>query len=195
MNDTSTVCHGNISIACHKKAFLVLLVCNSLCTVIKRLILFTLKIRSLVCLKYFVCFLTLFFCKWGKYLIGKCLCQIVSVSVYGFYLDISIIRVHTKSHVTWKCPWRCGPCEEVSIFSDNLETNDCRTLLDGLVSLCNFLRRKRSSATRAIRYDLKSLVQKLLVPDCLECPPLRLDEIVIVCDIWVIHISPETNSS
>ena len=195
MNDTSTVCHSNISIACHEKAFLVLLVGNCLCTIIKRLIFLILKIFTFVCLKYFVRFLPLLFCKWRKDLISKCLSQIICVSVYGFYLNISIIRVHTKSHITWKCPWCCGPCEEVSIFSDNLETNDCRTLLDGLVPLCNFLRRKRSSATRTIRYDLKSLVQKLLVPDCLECPPLRLDKVVIVCDIWVIHISPETNSS
>jgi len=158
MNDTSTVCHSNISIACYEKAFLVLLVGNCLCTIIKRLIFLILKIFTFVCLKYFVSFLSFLLCKWRKYLISKCLCQIVCVTICCLYLNISIIRVHTKSHITWKCPRCCGPCEEVSIFPDNLEANDCRTFLNCLVSLCNLLGRKRSSTTRAVRYDLKSLV-------------------------------------
>ena len=54
-----------------------------------------------------------------------------------------------------------------------------------------FLCGKRSSTTRAVRHDLESFVKELLVPDSLECPPLRLDEVVIVCYIWVIHVSPE----
>ena len=195
MNDTGTVCHGNVSIACHEKALLVLLVGNNLCAVVKRLVLFMLKIGSLVGLKHFISLLALFLCKWGKYLVGKCLSQIVGVTVYGFYLDVSVIRVHTECHVTWKRPRSCGPCEEVSILTDNLETNDRRTLLDGLVSLCDLLGRKRSSAAWAVRYDLKSFVQKLLIPDRLKCPPLRLDEIVIIGNIWVVHICPETNRS
>ena len=195
MNDTGTICHSNVVITCYEKSLLMLLVRNNLRAVVKRLILFALKICSFVCLKHFVCLLALFLRKRREHLVCKCLSKIVGVTICCFNLNISVIRVHTECHVTWKCPRRCCPCEEVSILSCNLEADDRRTLLNGLVSLRNLLGRKRSSTTRTVRYDLESLVQKLLVPDGLKCPPLRLDEIVIVCYIWVVHISPETNGS
>ena len=139
MNDTGTICHRNVSITCYKKSLFMLLIGNNLGAVIKWLIFLVLKIFTFVSFKYFVSFMSLLLCEWRKYLIGKCLGQIIGVSVCCFNLDISIIRIHTECHVTWQCPRCCGPCEEVSILSCNLKTNDCGALLDRLVSLCNFL--------------------------------------------------------
>ena len=55
--------------------------------------------------------------------------------------------------------------------------------------------RQRSSTTRAVRNDLESFVQESFIPDRLQCPPLGLDEVVIIGNIRIIHISPETNGT
>lgn len=54
---------------------------------------------------------------------------------------------------------------------------------------------QRGSAARAVRNDLEALVQKSLIPDGLQSPPFGLDEVVIVGNIRVIHVSPETNGT
>ena len=54
---------------------------------------------------------------------------------------------------------------------------------------------QRGSAARAIGNDLEALVQKSLIPNGLQCPPFGLDEVVIVGNIRVIHVSPETNGT
>ena len=171
MNDSSTIGHCDISIAGHKEAFLALLICQFLCTGIKRLIFFAFKILSLVGFKHFVGFLSCLFIlfgkKWRKHLVCQCLCQIIRITIYCFYLDISIIRVYTKCHVTWQCPRSCRPCQEISIFIHNLKTNNCGFFFYQFIALCHLLCRKRSSTTRTIRHNLKSLVEKAFVPDLL----------------------------
>ena len=128
MYDTCTICHCYIVITCNEEALLALLISNSLSTLEKWLVFFSLKVRTLVCLKHFVCFLS----SLGVFLGKKCsknfICKrfskIICESVNCIYLNVCVIRVYTKCYVTWKCPWCCCPCEEVCILSYYLETDD-----------------------------------------------------------------------
>ena len=52
---------------------------------------------------------------------------------------------------------------------------------------------QRGSAARAVRYDLEALVQKLLLEDLLQCPPLGLDVVIVVGNVRVLHIGPEAD--
>ena len=193
MNHTGTVCQCYIGIACNEECFLVLLRSAVVSTLVYWLILFVFEIFSFVCLKDLVSLCSVFFIgKSAKYGIEKCNSHVISIAVGSFYFRIVFFRVHTECDVRRKCPWCCCPCEEICILSYYFETNDRRTFFYIFIALCYFLCRKRSSAARTVWHDLESFIQELLVPDSLECPPLRLDEIVIVCYIWVIHVSPET---
>ena len=58
-------------------------------------------------------------------------------------------------------------CKDIRIFFFYFESDDRRTFFYIFVSLCNFLCRKRRSAARAIRNDLKSFVKKPFIPDLL----------------------------
>ena len=78
-------------------------------------------------------------------------------------------------------------------FAFNGELSIYRKLLNVFIALCYFLCRKRSTTSWTVRNNLEAFVQKLLVPDFFECPPLGFDIVVIVSYIWVLHISPETN--
>ena len=55
------------------------------------------------------------------------------------------------------------------------------------------MRGERCAAARAVRNDLVALIEQALLPDLLECPPLRLDEVVLIRDVGVLHVGPETN--
>ena len=50
---------------------------------------------------------------------------------------------------------------------------------------------QRSATARAIRYNLVALVQQALLPDFVQCPPYRLNIIIFVGNIWMLHICPE----
>ena len=54
------------------------------------------------------------------------------------------------------------------------------------------MRGERCAAAGAVGNDFKALVHKALFVNLLECPPLRLDKVVVVCDIGVVHVGPET---
>ena len=49
------------------------------------------------------------------------------------------------------------------------------------------------AAAGAVGDNLKSLVEKTLIPDLLKRPPLRLDECVVVGYVGMIHIGPEAH--
>ena len=65
MNDSGTIGHGDISITGDKESFLSLLICQFLCTGIKRLIFFVLKMLSLAGFQHFVSFLSCLFVLFG----------------------------------------------------------------------------------------------------------------------------------
>ncbi len=158
MYDSGTVRHGNVSIAGHIKAFFVLSVSDSLCTVKQRLVFLMLQVRTLICFQYFIGVLSV--SRQGtKYGIRKRLGKIIGIAVGCLNFQISILRVHAERHVAWKCPRSGCPCQKIRILIRHLKPDDCRTLLHKLISLGNLLRRKRGSAARTVRHNLKSFIQ------------------------------------
>ena len=192
MNDTSTITHGNVVVTGYEVSFFVLFCCSLSCTCKKRLIFSALKVCSFIFLKDLICRLIIL-CKLAENLVQKCLCHVVGIAVCCFYLTVDLIRVYTKCNVGWKCPWCCCPCQEVCVLTNNLETHDRRALFNSLVALRNLLCGKRSSTAWAVRNDLKAFIKETFFPDLFQRPPLGLDEIVVVCYIRMLHVSPETN--
>ena len=192
MNDTSTITHGNVVVTGYEVSFFVLFCCSLSCTCKKRLIFSALKVCSFIFLKDLICRLIIL-CKLAENLVQKCFCHVVGIAICCFYLTVDLIRIYTKCNVGRKCPWCCCPCQEVCVLTNNLETYDRRALFNSLVALRNLLCGKRGSAAWAIRNDLKAFIKKTFFPDLFQRPPLGLDEIVVVCYIRMLHVSPETN--
>ena len=166
MNDSGTVCHRNIRITHDVMCLFVLFFDNVLRAVKKRFVFFSFKFDTLFRLKDFVGFHAfLFVSELSEYLVKQRFRHIIGIAVRSFYLAVILIRVHTECNVTRQRP-RCGrPCQEISILSNDFKTRDRGAFLYGLITLCHFLRGKRGSTARAVRHDLKALVQKLFVPD------------------------------
>ena len=194
MNDTGTVGHGYITVAGYEMCLFLLLLGGISRTLVQRLVLLVLQILTNIGLQYFVSILALF-CKTSQNLVCQCLCNIIGITVGGLHLQVGLLRVHAQCHVGRKSPGGGGPCQEICILALYLETYDSGTLFDCLIALCHFVAGQRGSAARAVRNDLETLVQKSLIPDGLQCPPFGLDEIVIVGNIRVIHVRPETNGT
>ena len=192
MNDTGTVGHCNIAVAGYEMRLLMLL-CRCLSgTGEQRLILLVFQILSLIALEDLIGGFILR-CELAQHLVEQRLRHIIGITVGSLDLHIGFIRVHAERNVGRQCP-RCRcPCKKIRILTDALESHDRGTLLYGLIALCDLLRGERGSAARAVGNDLEALVEQSLVPDGLQCPPLGLDEIVIIGDIRVIHVSPEAN--
>ena len=191
MNDTGTVAHGNIVVTGHKMRFLSLLRCCFSGADKQRLVFLVFQIGSLIFLQNLIGrrFLRT---QLSENLVQKCFRHIIGIAVRSLYLAVCLIRVHAECHVGRKCPRSGRPCQEISILSHHLKAYDGRTLLDRLIPLRHFLCRKRRSAARTVRHDLKAFIQKLFVPDFLQSPPLRFDIIVVICYVGIIHICPET---
>jgi len=166
MNNACTVCQRNIFVTYNVKRFLVLLLRTICRALIKRLVFFSFQISSLICLKHLIrCFS--FFCKSSKHRIKKRARHIINISVRSLYFRIIFFRIYTKRKVRRQRPGSCRPCKDIRIFFFYFESDDRRTFFYIFVSLCNFLCRKRRSAARAIRNDLKSFVKKPFIPDLL----------------------------
>ena len=166
MNDTGTICHGYIAVTGYIETFLMLLFCAFSCTGKKRLVFLVFEILSFISLKYLISRLT-FLCQSAKYSVKQCLCHIIGIAVCCLYLAVSLIRIYAECHVGGQCPWSCCPCQEISILTLYLETYYCRTFLNCFIALCHLVGGKRGSTSGAVRYDLKSLIKKTLIPDLL----------------------------
>ena len=116
--------------------------------------------------------------------------RIISV----FHLYVGLVRIHTERHVGGKRPRCCRPCQNVGILALYLESGDSRAFFHVLISLGHLVAGKRRSASRTVRNDLKSLVEKPLFPDLLESPPLGLDIVILIGNVRIIHIRPEADS-
>ena len=158
MNDTGTIAHGNVGITGHEMSLFVLLCSGFCCTCIEGFVFLVLQILTGHGLQNFVCLLVIL-CQSSENLVQECFCHVIGITVCCLDLAVSLIRVDTKCNVGWQCPRGRCPCQEISIFAYDLETNDGRTLLNQLVALCYFLRGKRRAATRAVRHDLEALVK------------------------------------
>ena len=194
MNDTGTVGHGYITVAGYEMCLFLLLFSGISRTLVQRLVLLVLQILTNISLQYFVSILALF-CKTSQNLVCQCLCNIIGITVSSLHLQVGLLRIHAQCNVGRKGPGSGGPCQEICILALYLETYDSGALFDCLIALCHFVTGQRGSAARAVGNNLEALVQQTLVPDGLQCPPLGLDEIVIIGNIRVIHVRPETNGT
>ena len=192
MNDTGTIGHRDIVIAVYEECLLMLAVRAVLCALIQGLVFPVLQITSLIGLKNLIGRLS-FFCKTSQNLICQRLCKIIGITVSGLYLNIGVFRIHAERDVGGKRPGSCRPRKEISILGSRLKAHNCRAVLQGFIALRHLMRGKRCSAARAVRNYLEALIQKILVPDLLQCPPFGLNIIIIIGNIGMIHVCPEAD--
>ena len=107
-------------------------------------------------------------------------------------LDLGIVldRIHAQRDVGRKRPRRRRPCEEIALLVTQFELDENGLLLDELVALRDLVRRKRRAAARTIGHDLVTLVQQAGVRNLLDRPPLRLDVVVLIGDVRMLHVRP-----
>ena len=129
----------------------------------------------------------------GEELLNEGLRHIVYGAVLNLDFNIVLCGVDAERDVRGQSPRSCRPCEEICVLVLCLELDDRGALLDILIALSNLLRRERSAAARAVGHYLEALIEKALVPNLLERPPLRLDKGVVIGDVGVLHIGPEAD--
>ena len=209
MHDTGTVGHGYIVICHDEMCLLMLLFRLDGRSIPKRFILSSFQILSYILLQDLICLavckrsvfrisvLILLFGQSSEDSVQKSLCHDVGITVAGLHLHIGLRRIHAECQVGGQGPGRGGPCQEIILLFAfchlRLETDDGRALLYGLISLSYLVGGKGSSAARAIGHNLEALVQKTHIPDLLQRPPFGFDIIIMISDIWVIHVSPEAD--
>ena len=108
-------------------------------------------------------------------------------------LHIIHLGIDAEAEIRRQRPRRRRPCEKVRVLALRLELHQGGAFLDILVTLRDLMRRKRRAAARAVRHDLVPLVEQAALPDLLERPPFRLDEIVLIGDVRMFHIRPKTD--
>ena len=182
-----TVGEGDIIVAHHIVSFFALLGVDLYSTIKERLIFFVFQILTGHLLQDGVI-------AFSQYGIGQRLSQIVG-EFTALYLDIGIVGVDAQRHVGGQGPGGGGPGQDIGVLPFHLKLGDGGALLDLLISLGNLMAGKRGSAAGAIGHNLKAFVQQPFLPDLLERPPFRLDEIVVIGDIGFIHIRPESNDT
>ena len=192
VDDPGTVGHGDIRVAGDEEALLALFVGNALLEGVQRLILFVFEVGALVALQDLI----------GGFAVFRELSEngvaefggdVVRVSVGRLDLDVLVGRAHAERDVGGQGPGRRGPGEEIGVLIFDLETDDGGTLFDVFVALRHFVGGQGRTAAGAVRNDLEALVEEAAVVDLLECPPLGLDEVVLVGDIGVVHVGPEAD--
>ncbi|CDB26481.1 unknown [Firmicutes bacterium CAG:552] len=154
------------------------------------------KIKQTLVFEVFVifAFLGFYFGILGKEIRYKLLCQNISYAV-GFDKAVIVIGMHAKSNVGRKSPRRGRPCQNISIVG-RLYFKLCygSRLFYVLVALSDFVRRKRRTATGAVRNDFVSLVYKSFFVYLFKRPPNRLDVIIVVSYVRMFHIYPVSYS-
>ena len=192
--DTGTVLHGYIVIRSDKECSLFLLLGNFCGALVERLVFLAFQFFTCIFFKDLIRGDPFFLiAQAAQDRIQKRLSHVIGITVACLDLAVGIVRVHAKERVRRKSPGRRGPCQEIRVLALSLKADDRGTLLQSLVTLSNLLRGKRCAAARAVGNDLEALVQKLFVPDLLQGPPFRLNVVIIIGNIRIIHISPETD--
>ena len=192
MDNTGTIRHGYIIIAVYKECFLVLFPGSIRRARIQRLIFPVFKILTLAGFQNLICFFTFGRLR-SQHGIQQRSCHVVGVTVSTGNLCVFLFRIYAQGNIGRQCPRRRCPCQEISILILYLETNDRRALLQRFIALRNLMTGKRGAAARAVRYNLEPFVQKALIPDFLQRPPFRLNIVVIVGNIRMLHVSPESD--
>ena len=183
MNNTSTITGGYIAIAHYIES---LLLDFALCIWIKRLILTIFQSLALEALQnrmlpFFI----------GKNRLHQGLGHNKVLTFIG-YLYIINLWIYYQAQVGRQSPRGSGPSQEVGIILIlSLEFYHSGTFLNILIALSYLMGGQRSTTARAIRYNLVALVQQALLPDFVQCPPYRLNIIIFIGNIWMLHIRPE----
>ena len=166
MNDTGTVCQSYISIAGYIESLLMLLSTGLICPGEQRLVFLVLQVFTGVSLQYFICSHTVFLIsQLAQNSVKQCFSHIISIAVSSFYFCVFLIGVHAQSHVGRQCPGGGGPCQDVSILACYFKTCYSRTFFYIFISLSHLMAGQRSTASRAVRHDLKALVKQPFIPD------------------------------
>ena len=132
----------------------------------------------------------------AQYGIAQGMSQIVYLAVLVHLdLDIFFVGVHAQGHVGGQGPGGGGPCQNGGILALHPETGDGGALFYVFIALGHFMAGQGGSAAGAIGHDFEALIQQALFPDLLQCPPLGLDKLVVIGNIGVIHVSPETDGT
>ena len=121
--------------------------------------------------------------------------QNVARAVLRLDLGIVLLRVHAEGDVGGQRPGRRRPGEEVGVLHAlSFEAHEHRRLLHVLVSLRDLVRGERRPAARAVGHDLVPLIQQPLLPYDFQGLPDRLDIIVLIGDVRVLHVRPVTHA-
>ena len=188
VDDARAVFRRDVVIAGHDECLLAALVLDLLDSErVERLVLAELEVLALVSLEHLALTLDAL-----KDRVDERLGEDVLL-IADLHLDIVDRWVHAERHVRRQRPRRRRPGEERAVVVLGLELDHGRTLRDILVALSDFMRGERCAAARAVRNDLVAFIEQALLPDFLECPPLRLDEVVLIRDVGVLHVGPETD--
>ena len=194
MNDARAVFHRDVAVALHEKRFFMLFFGRFGSAGVQRLIFAVFELFSGHFRKNFVGRGVVFLQR-AENGIEQCLRHVIHVSVRRLHLRVRLFRIHAETDVRRQGPGRRRPCEEVGVLALDLEADDRRALFQRLIALRDFVRGQRRAAARAVRDDLEALVQKTLVPDRFERPPLRLDVVVVIGHVRILHVRPEADLS
>ena len=163
MDNPSTVCHGDITVTGHKMGFFMLFFSSFPSACKQRLIFPVLQVSPFVSFQHFVgfcpCFLLLLVQQRPHDFIQQCLCHIISETVNCLDFAIILFWIHTEGKVGGQGPWRCGPCQEISVFPFYLKPDNSGTLFYSFIALRHFLGRKWSPTPWAVWNNFKSFVQ------------------------------------
>ena len=192
VHDTRTVRHGDVAVAGHEMSLFFLLCRRFPGAGKQRLIFPVFQILPGKGLQNLIGCLS-FLRQRTQNLLKQSLRHIIGIAVRRLHLHIGLLRIHAQRHIGGQSPGRGGPCQEISVLANRLEAHNGGALLHRLIALRHLMRGERGPASGAVGHDLEPLVQKALIPDLLERPPFRLDEIVVIGHVGLVHVGPESD--
>ena len=190
--DAGTVGIRYIVVCHHEMCLLVLLLRFLRGARIERLILCADEVCALIGLQHLIGLLPLL-CERSEHLVQKRGAEHIGLTVCRLYLGVLQRRMHAECGIAGQGPGCGGPCQEGEIAVLRPEAYDGGALIQLLIALCHLVRGQRGSAAGAVGHYLEALVQKSLLPDLLQRPPLGLNEVIVIGHIGILHVRPEAD--
>ena len=151
VNDTGTVCHGDIVIDLYKESLFMLTGRYSGRLFIKGDIFPVFQGLAGHGLQYLVL-------SFPQDLIQQGFRHVIGIAVRGLDPGIRIFRIDTEGGIGGQGPGCGRPCQEISVLIRALESYDRGAFLQCLIALGYFMRGKGGAAAGAVRHDLKALI-------------------------------------
>ena len=127
------------------------------------------------------------------------------VRVVGAHRNIVILRTHAERRIRWQGPRRSGPSEEhrctpalhLCLRLEDAELSGTGGILNIAVAtwLVELVCRETCTRRWRVWLDGVALVEEVLLVELLEQPPQGLDKLIVVGDIWIVHIHPVTHTA